>query len=77
MSIIAGGKDSKLNFCSHRTNNSVAEWSSASSECQKNKVGKRVGVLFAVGKFGNSEGNKNAFPDRSLIQYPRGMHICN
>ena len=53
----------------------MAEWHSASSECLT--TGKRVGVLIAVREFGNTEGNKTGIPDRSLIQYPRGLHICD
>ena len=54
----------------------MAEWPRARSDCQT--TGKGVSVLIAVREFGNIEGsNKVGFPDRSLIQYPRGMHICD
>ena len=35
-----------------------------------------MGVLIAGSKSGNIEGHKIEFPDWSLLQYPRGMHIC-
>ena len=53
----------------------MAQWPSARPECQT--TGKGVSVLIAVREFGNTEGsNKIGFSDRTLIQYPRGMHIC-
>ena len=36
-----------------------------------------MGVLIAVREFGSSAGHKIGVPDRSLIQYPWGMHICD
>ena len=53
----------------------VAEWSNALSECQN--AGPRVGVLIAEKEFANTEKHKIRFPDRSLIQYPCGMHTCD
>ena len=47
----------------------------ALSECFK--AGENVGVLVAIRELGNSEGHKIRFPDRSLSQYPWGMHICD
>ena len=35
------------------------------------------GVLFAEKEFGNTEEHKIRFPDRSLIQYPCGIHTCD
>ena len=55
MSIIAGGKDSKLNVCSHRKVRTTSPLPG----------GESVGVLIAVRKFGNTEAQKIRIPNRS------------
>ena len=50
----------------------MAKWLNTLSKCQK-----VVGVLIGEREFGNTEGYKIRFPDWSLIQYPRGIHICD
>ena len=67
MSIILGGKDSKLNFCSHHNNRTqwLSGWSSTCSECQK---AGRVDALITVRELGKyAEGHKIRCHDRRLI----------
>ena len=72
MSIIAGGKDSKLNFCFHRKHRTP--WS-IGLVCACLRAGTRVGVLIAVPEFGNSERYKIGFPEGGLILYPWGTFV--
>ena len=41
------------------------------------EIGESEGVLIAVRVLGNTEGYKIRIPDRSLIRYAWGMHICD
>ena len=78
MSIMVGGKDSKLNISFHgniRIPSPLPSGLTRSHECRQ-KVGDSVGVLIAVRNVLNTEAHKIEFPDRSLIQFPWGMHIC-
>ena len=65
MSIIAGGKDSILNVCSHHKMRTTAPWPSGYK-----KVRESGGVLIAFREFGKTAGHKITFPDLSLIQCP-------
>ena len=76
---MVGGKDSKLNISFHgniRIPSPLPSGLTRSHECRQ-KVGDSVGVLIAVRNVLNTEAHKIKFPDRSLIQFPWGMHICD
>lgn len=75
---MVGGKDSKLNLSFHgniRIPSPLPSGLTRSHECRQ-KVGDSVGVLIAARNVLNTEAHKIEFADRSLIQFPWGMHIC-